>query len=183
MRILSALVLTAAVTAACSGGGGGGGPGNSVTGTINGVPIDVKSGGIIPSQTIGNSTLAVLILSDKPDLCGQAKLGNFTPSSNWFEIELAVASTTGGSYSAATAPGDYVIGAATGDYALGAFFQYNATCQAPPPTIASSGSAHVTDFTSSGTKGSGNFMFGADAVTAHFDVEPCPELLTLSICQ
>ena len=184
-RSLVAIAILSGTVFACSGGGGGGssGPSNSVTGTIGGQTIDIKSGAIIPSENFGNSTAAVVILSDKPDLCAQAKLGNFTPSSTWFEIELAVASSTGGSFTAATQPGDYVVNSAVGDFSQGVLFNFDAQCHTTGPTLATAGSAIVTSFSSSGAKGTANLSFGSDNVTATFDVESCPELLTLSICQ
>lgn len=187
-RTLLALSLVTALVAACSsggGGGGGGGPSNSVTGTIGGQSIHVKSGLIVPDEPIGNSHFASIYLSDKDDICGQAKLGNFTPSSTWFKIQLGVATSTGGSYTLPTAPGAYDVNAAVGNYALAAFYQFDNVCHVLPgsPVIASGGSANVVTFDANGSSGTANLTFGADHVTAKFDVQSCPELLTISVCQ
>jgi hypothetical protein len=165
------------------------GPGNSVHGSVGGNSLAAVDAISLTYPVTSTETGAVVLVSDKGNLCQTLKAGH-QPAS-WTLLELIVIKLDTATSTASLTPGTYAyVGQPTqpGSYSAGAFMKSDATCKATSSTTTTTaGTVTLTtaNLAPSGRlTGSFDLTLGADKITGSFDAPFCDVSFSSSLqCQ
>lgn len=178
------MVVLAIAAAACSGGGGGGSSGGSgsgsLSGTIGGSSVTVRSAITAPVDFGGGVKVQAIILTDASNACATISAGKQPPSAQLLIFEIGT--VNGSSVEPPTATGTFhLFNSSTGptDPNIAAFIydKSDANCTFIASASSTSGTVTISSMSGGSFVGGADLLTdGGDSISATFTAANCPAL-------